>query len=125
MDSILLVFGFTCVVVFALTLHGLLNFISPNFGKFGYALPLTEVQCLYGYHVVLVRWRVTCCSGMHWRIHCSEFWKVKVGCASVGRFANCPDEKSVKLFVTKQKRICSRCVGVEVKNMSPGKIAGE
>lgn len=72
-----------CSMSSVLILHSSLNFISPNLGKFSYALALTEVQRLYRYHVVLVRWRVACRSRMYWRIYYSEFWEVKGSCAAV------------------------------------------
>lgn len=63
-----------------LILRGSPNFISPNLGKFSYALALTEVQRLYRYHVVLMCWRVACRSRMHWGIYYSEFREVKGSC---------------------------------------------
>lgn len=115
-------------MAFVLILHSSLNLISPNLRKFSYVLALAEGQRLHRHHVMLVRWRVARCGGMHRRIYYSEFREVKARRASLKwliMFASCSDEKSMEFFVTEQERIRSPRVRAEVKDMSSRKIAGK
>lgn len=77
---------------------------------------------------MLVHRCVACCNRMHWRIYHSEFREFKVTCVSIGRmvtFACCFGKKSTEFLIGKEERICSRCIGVKVEDISSGKIASE